>query len=610
MAKLAGSRQMAVGSKANGRPTAAAGAELPTRDNPSTPTTNYQQLPTACCHLPAARGISLIEVLFAMGILSVGILSLVMLIPLGAYELSESAKMDQSSTLGRASFRDLEVRAFLRPKLWVDTQLGCLIDPTVPSGQRLVAYPYVPPIVYNMYAKPAALQPVSVGSPQAVGAVPDPSTALYPLPYNYPYTQGALSQPLALPINYPVPAAPTSPPTFYPPFAATDSPVLILDPLMVATTGARYLTGQPNGAAQIPQYPVPTAIYQWTDIQSFPYQPTYQAGAPLVPRISVMSWPLPLFSGGPPTAIAQQPIWPNTLPWITSNPWPGVSLFYQPRIMPLPLADRIFRSSDDLQYNAPDRDHDRPTALYANATAQQSQGSFSWFVMISPNSSETDQSSTSLADPLNDPTANLAMVSAMSGAKHFNVSVVICQNRSLDIPTALTANNPPGEWMVPAQVNGAGFGGGDVTLFANDANHGGWLMSLHAGQWLMLSGINLSAEVRLSGTNKMYWPKFKTVANWYRIVAVDDGSGLDTSLPYRNVTLNGPDWPVGIQLPPPVSFDQLSNPPPGVNYGPQYAQLMTDGTASIYTFATIVDGVVGVYQKSITLDGDSPFAPP
>ena len=67
-------------------------------------------------------------------------------------------KLDQSSTAGRAAFRDVEVRGYLQPKLWVDTQMGMLIDPDptnsdgAPSTIRLtyqqadsLTYPYLPP---------------------------------------------------------------------------------------------------------------------------------------------------------------------------------------------------------------------------------------------------------------------------------------------------------------------------------------------------------------------------------------------------------------------------------------------------------------------------------
>ena len=83
-------------------------------------------LPTAYRPLPTARsGISLLEVLIALGCLSVGLLAMMAgLVPLGVYEMAEATKLDQSSTLGRAAFRDLKIRGYLRPQTWVDTQYG------------------------------------------------------------------------------------------------------------------------------------------------------------------------------------------------------------------------------------------------------------------------------------------------------------------------------------------------------------------------------------------------------------------------------------------------------------------------------------------------------
>jgi hypothetical protein len=51
----------------------------------------------------------------------------------------------------------------------------------------------------------------------------------------------------------------------------------------------------------------------------------------------------------------------------------------------------------------------------------------------------------------------------------------------------------------------------------------------------------------------------------------------------------------------------------GPAQGVQFANLNTVnvvgvGTVYIYAYATVVEGVVGVYQKTITVDGDSPFA--
>ena len=66
--------------------------------------------------------------------------------------------------------------------------------------------------------------------------------------------------------------------------------------------------------------------------------------------------------------------------------------------------------------------------------------------------------------------------------------------------------------------------------------------------------------------------------DWYRIVGVGDVNPPitnDTSIGNdRFVTLHGPDWPTAV-------------------------------TAGQQVYATIVDGVTGVFQKSITLDGSS-----
>ena len=135
----------------------------------------------------------------------------------------------------------------------------------------------------------------------------------------------------------------------------------------------------------------------------------------------------------------------------------------------------------------------------------------------------------------------------------------------------------------------------------------------------MLSGITVTGEIRNNGGSPVYWPRLRTIANWYRIVAVDDGTPLFPSGGFRDVTLNGPDWPQGAQWDdpafngtgqtPPVQFGNLSP-----NSGVQFANLNHVNVVGlpnpvyIYAYATVVEGVVGVYQKTITIDGDSPFA--
>ena len=109
--------------------------------------------------------------------------------------------------------------------------------------------------------------------------------------------------------------------------------------------------------------------------------------------------------------------------------------------------------------------------------------------------------------------------------------------------------------MVKATVT-SGLAGGEVRLLGTPS----WLEKLKPGDWIMLS----ASVTTLNGP--------RTWLDWYRITAVDDKAEL-ASKNIRWVTLHGPDWP---------SVSYLSN-----------------------VYATIVDGVVGVYQKTITLDGTS-----
>jgi len=84
-------------------------------------------LPTAHCplstiHYPLStsprRGLSLLEVLISMAILSVGLLGMAALIPLGALSLRDAAKSDRTGACGRAALRDVKVRRMLEPTGW------------------------------------------------------------------------------------------------------------------------------------------------------------------------------------------------------------------------------------------------------------------------------------------------------------------------------------------------------------------------------------------------------------------------------------------------------------------------------------------------------------
>lgn len=64
------------------------------------------------------RGISLLEVLFAVFILSMGMLGLGALIPVGNFQVSEGLRADHAAACARSAFREIEARGLLNPALW------------------------------------------------------------------------------------------------------------------------------------------------------------------------------------------------------------------------------------------------------------------------------------------------------------------------------------------------------------------------------------------------------------------------------------------------------------------------------------------------------------
>ena len=69
-------------------------------------------------------GVTLLEVLVSMGVMSVGLLGVAALIPLGRMELTEATKLDNAATICRWAFRDLTVHGYLQPEVWVDPVSG------------------------------------------------------------------------------------------------------------------------------------------------------------------------------------------------------------------------------------------------------------------------------------------------------------------------------------------------------------------------------------------------------------------------------------------------------------------------------------------------------
>lgn len=66
----------------------------------------------------ARLGVSLLEVLFSIAILTVGLLGVASVIPLGGREMAEAGKADRMTACAQAILRDVKVRSFLNPRGW------------------------------------------------------------------------------------------------------------------------------------------------------------------------------------------------------------------------------------------------------------------------------------------------------------------------------------------------------------------------------------------------------------------------------------------------------------------------------------------------------------
>jgi hypothetical protein len=265
----------------------------------------------------------------------------------------------------------------------------------------------------------------------------------------------------------------------------------------------------------------------------------------------------------------------------TLRAWPS----FTATAIQLSQAERLFRSTDDLIFGLPDNQPDgRPFASLGSAQqVRQYTGDYSWLITVAPLMNETTLSNTVTA----------------GAPQMYTVSVVVFQKRTLELaPEQLAdrAGTPPTERTVYCDfISGVGLGGGDVrlglpvTAGQNDKPNLPKLSDfppVKPGQWIMLSG-----WTRTMGAMPVYR---SPVFRWYRVVNAGPlqyegtpGAGITT----RNnpewaqyVTLAGPDWWSGATN---ILID--ADAPPNVS-------------GLITAHAAIIDGVVGVYEKTMRLD--------
>jgi hypothetical protein len=112
---------------------------------------------------PAARraraGVSLLEVLISIFVLSVGLLGIAAIIPVGGHEIAQATKADRAGACGHHGLQEVKVRRMLDPGSWLDVFWENAAPPTDWTGA-------ISPSLSQSYA----IDPLFVAQNPAVGA--------------------------------------------------------------------------------------------------------------------------------------------------------------------------------------------------------------------------------------------------------------------------------------------------------------------------------------------------------------------------------------------------------------------------------------------------------
>lgn len=461
---------------------------------------------------PVRRGVTLLEVMFSIGIVAVGLLGVLIIVPLAGLRTTQGTIADGADRLGRSAIRAFDVYQMRRPDAWA--QLNPVASANWAVASNFWSFPHPCPTwtVATLYKQGTYCRP---NSPNGLCYVVTNTTGIIPAT--------GLS-------GTSEPAWPTTMGT-----TVVDNQVTWY---CVPLAPAVDLTGSPRAICIDPLY---IGAYAGTEagIHCFPYFPTaaQATNVPCMLRVSLRRFPAESLGGAlvPPMTVAQ--------------------------------AGQAFLADDDLVFRLPtDRTLPARQVFHGSWSPSTSYSVGSYCQPTVPNgfgyratsagtsgSTEPAPWPTVLGDTITDGGVTwecrplvkrqwegkfswLATLVPKPGysSDTYLLSIVVFHRRE---------SMKDAERVVDVSAfNSSGYNGGDVVLHADPlatpaASEDD--LKMKEGEWLMLAGID---------TDFTPWRYY---FKWYRIQTADAGPTDAGGGAYdRDLTLFGQDWPGQAQVPP------------------------------------------------------------
>ncbi len=440
------------------------------------------------------RGISLIEVLMAVFVLTVGLMGIAMVIPAGRALMIEAAKSDRGAACGRAALNDVQIRQWYNSSAWIQ-KWG---DVTGVRSARVAAPPYPGVVAYDLsgliYGETYFLDPYFVAYAYGTPGANFTKQSVRHFPYSSnSYREFSMGAGITNPRLWPERAIARR--------VWFDLPEAVVAQLTTWPDELIFTTPTEDGAR-------PRQTFTWTDGQTWPAPSVVGDGATLASTDYRLS---PASEGRFTWAMMVTPV----VPLVFNDVWDHDNNNATPEV---PLVDQgLIRSWD----------HDGDNG--------------------------TNTLPVPLVDPLRITQYEVSIVVFYGRNHSCPEDVEIRDATDVEMLRERSAyarldggGVGGGDVLLFANGNGSG-----TTNIPNNPPAG--FLNVKKNQWIMLRGLDMSRAIGLP--HGPYMLTAPTVCKWYRVLSVDDeqpASIEDPSNPGgppltgrgRYVTLEGPDWQV------------------------------------------------------------------